>query len=108
MQATAPSAVAHHLQMMAIIDIVLSVRTEDGQLRYLPGREEADLQALAAILRHGQNASEFRSFDLRVMAGSIRGAIDAVARLLVAEPNLNGEAYARELVRLFDRATRTG
>jgi TetR/AcrR family transcriptional regulator, fatty acid metabolism regulator protein len=97
---------AHRLQMMAIIDIVLNVRTKDGQLRYHPGSEKPDLEALEAILRQGQADGEFRAFDLRVMAVTIRGAIDAVGRFLVAHPTLDGETYAQELVTLFDRATR--
>jgi hypothetical protein len=44
-------------------------------------------------------------FDLRVMAITIRQAIDVVPRWLSANPNLDVEAYARELVTLFDRAT---
>jgi len=97
---------AHRLQMMAIIEIVLNVRTKDGQLRYHPGSEKSDLEGLEAILRQGQDEGEFRSFDLRVMAVTIRGAIDAVGRFLVAHPALDGETYAQELVTLFDRATR--
>ena len=97
---------AHRLQMMAIIEVVLNVRTKDGQLRYHPGSEKPDLEALEAILRQGQAEGEFRAFDLRVMAVTIRGAIDAVGRFLVAHPTLDGEAYAQELVTLFDRATR--
>ncbi len=97
---------AHRMQMIAIIDIVLNERTKDGELRYHPGSERPDLEALEAILRQGQQEGAFRVFDPQVMAVTIRGAIDAVGRLLVAHPNLDGEAYARELVMLFDRATR--
>jgi AcrR family transcriptional regulator len=97
---------AHRIQIAAIIDIVLNVRTEDGQRRYQPGREEHALQALEAILRQGQDDGDFRAFDPRVMALTIRGAIDAVGSFLVAHPILEGEVYAQELVMLFDRATR--
>ncbi|HEU5226417.1 MAG TPA: TetR/AcrR family transcriptional regulator [Ktedonobacteraceae bacterium] len=97
---------AHRLQMMAIIDIVLNVRTEDGQLRYRPGSENPDLEGLEAILRQGQDEGEFRVFDLRVMAVTIRGAIDAVGRFLVAHPTVDAGTYAQELVTLFDRAIR--
>jgi TetR/AcrR family transcriptional regulator, fatty acid metabolism regulator protein len=97
---------AHRMQMAAIIDIVFNVRTEDGQRRYQPGREEPALQALEAILRQGQDEGEFRAFDPRVIALTIRGAIDVVGDFLVAHPTLDGEVYAQELVTLFDRATR--
>ena len=95
----------HRLQMMAIMEIVLNVRTEDGKLRYSRATEEPVLKALEILLRRGQHNGEFRAFDLRVMAVTIRQAIDVVPRLLAANPNLDGEAYARELVTLFDRAT---
>lgn len=95
----------HRLQMMAIMEIVPNVRTEDGKLRYGRATEEPVLKALEILLRRGQHNGEFRAFDLRVMAVTIRQAIDVVPRLLAANPNLDGEAYARELVTLFDRAT---
>lgn len=97
---------SHRTQMMAIIEIVLNVRSEEGQLRYHPGTEASDLKALEAILRQGQAAGEFRDFDPWVMAVTIRGAIDAMGRFLVAHPDVSGESYAQELVTLFDRATR--
>lgn len=97
---------AHRMQMATLIEIVLNVRTKDGELRYHPGWEKADLEGLEAILRQGQDEGEFRAFDPLVMAITIRGAIDAVGRFLVAHPNLDGETYAQELVTLFGRATR--
>jgi hypothetical protein len=97
---------AHRMQMAALIDIVLNVRTKEGQLRYRPGSEQPQLQALEAMLRKGQAEGSLRDFDPHVMALSIRGAIDAVGRFLVADPTLDGEMYAQELVTLFDRATR--
>jgi TetR/AcrR family fatty acid metabolism transcriptional regulator len=95
----------HRLQMMAIREIALNFRTGDGKLRYGLVTEEPILEALEAILRKGQHDGEFRAFDLRVMAVTIRRAIDTLPHLLAANPNLDVEAYARELVTLFDRAT---
>lgn len=97
---------AHRMQMAAIIDIVRNARTKDGQLRYHPGSEQPQLQALEAMLRKGQDDREFRAFDPHVMALSIRSAIDAVGLFLVANPTLDGEVYAQELVTLFDCSTR--
>jgi AcrR family transcriptional regulator len=95
----------HRLQMLAIREIVLNFRPADGKLRSGLLKESSILDALEAILRKGQHDGEFRAFDLRVMAITIRQAIDVVPRLLAANPNLDVEAYARELVTLFDRAT---
>ena len=95
----------HRLQMLAIREIVLNFRPADGKLRSVLLKESSILDAIEAILRKGQQDGEFRAFDLRVMAITIRQAIDVVPRLLAANPNLDVEAYARELVTLFDRAT---
>lgn len=95
----------HRMQMVALLEIALNFRTADGKLRY-SGTEEWILTALEALLRQGQEEGEFRAFDLRVMAVTIRRAIDAVAPLFAANPNLDVESYAQELVTLFDRATR--
>jgi TetR/AcrR family fatty acid metabolism transcriptional regulator len=96
----------HRMRMVALLEIVLNFRTADGKLRYSGTTEEWILTALEALLRQGQEEGEFRAFDLRVMAVTIRRAIDAVAPLLAAHPNLDTDSYARELVTLFDRATR--
>jgi hypothetical protein len=96
---------SHRMQMVALLEIVLNFRTADGKLRY-GGTAEWILTALEALLRQGQEEGEFRAFDLRVMAVTIRRAIDAVAPLLAAHPDLDTDVYARELVTLFDRATR--
>ncbi len=96
----------HRMQMMALIEIMLNFRTADGKLRYGGATEEWVLAALETLLRKGQQEGEFRTFDLRVMAVTIRRAIDAIPPLFAANPNLDVESYARELVTLFDRATR--
>lgn len=96
----------HRMQMMALIEIMINYRTEDGKLRYSGATEEPVLAALEALLRKGQQEGDFRAFDLRVMAVTIRRAIDAVPPLFAANPNLDVASYARELVTLFDRATR--
>ena len=95
----------HRMRMVALLEIALNYRTADGKLRY-SGTEEWILTALEALLRQGQEDGEFRAFDPRVMAVTIRRAIDAVAPLLAAHPHLDTDSYARELVTLFDRATR--
>jgi TetR/AcrR family fatty acid metabolism transcriptional regulator len=96
----------HLLQMMAIMEIAINFRTEDGKLRYGAATERPVLTALEAILRKGQQEGEFRAFDLHVMAVTIRRAIDALPPLFIADPTLDADVYARELVTLFDRATR--
>lgn len=95
----------HRMQMMAIREIVLNFRGQDGKLRFGLVNEGPILEALEALLRKGQHGGEFRHFDVRVMAVTIRRAIDTLPNLLEANPNLDAEVYASELVTLFDRAT---
>ncbi len=96
----------HLTQMMAIMEIAINFRTEEGKLRYGVATEKPVLTALETLLRKGQHASDFRDFDLHVMAVTIRRAIDALPPLFIANPTLDANRYAQELVTLFDQATR--
>ena len=97
----------HLTQMMAFMEVAINLyRAEDGKLRFGGGTDKPVLEALEGLLRKGQQEGEFRDFDLRVMAITIRRAIDALPPLFIADPGLNPHAYARELVTLFDLATR--
>jgi len=96
----------HRMRMVALMEIARNVRTPDGKLRYGGATEEWILAPLEALLRQGQDEGDFRLFDLRVMAVTIRRAIDALPFLFTTTPDLDVEAYGRELVTLFDRATR--
>jgi AcrR family transcriptional regulator len=100
--------ISTHLdQMMAFMEIAINLyRAEDGKLRFGGGTEKPVLEALEGLLRKGQQEGEFRDFNLRVMAVTIRRAIDALPPLFIADPGLNPQEYARELVTLFDLATR--
>ncbi len=86
----------------AVMNIILSGR---GEL-YDPAVEEPRRAGFRAILERGQREGAFRAFDVGVMAGTIVGALNHVPQQLAAEPGLDLEAYGRELVELFDRATR--
>jgi hypothetical protein len=88
------------------MEIALNFRTADGKLRYGGATEEWILAPLEALLRQGQEEGDFRPFDARVMAVTIRRAIDALPSLFTSIPDLDVEAYGQELVTLFDRATR--
>ena len=98
----------HRMQVTALVEIMTNFRTGDGKLRYDVQAEEPILAGLEAFLRKGQQDGDFRTFDTRVMAVTMRRAIDALPHLLTASPDLDLDAYARELVELFDRATRKG
>jgi AcrR family transcriptional regulator len=61
---------------------------------------------LADQLHAGQRAGEFGTFDPRVMAIAIRGAIDATVGQHIRDPSIDLAAHAKELVDSFDRCTR--
>ena len=99
----------HLMQMMALAEIGLNARNADGKPPPLAVlTDEPALEPLIRILRHGQQAGEFCDFDARVVAIAIRRAIDGTSRLLIGHPNVDVGDYTRELVALFDRATRAG
>jgi AcrR family transcriptional regulator len=68
--------------------------------------DEPRQSGFRAILRWGQQTGAFRPFSVDVMATSIVEALDIIPRNHAANPNLDFDAYAEELVELFDRATR--
>jgi TetR/AcrR family transcriptional regulator, fatty acid metabolism regulator protein len=61
---------------------------------------------LEKLLKLGQRQGEFRDFSTRMMATTIRSAIDGVAFQLESDSKLDLRAYANELVTVFDLATR--
>lgn len=97
---------ANRHSISAIAQIFNNFRTADGKLRF--GKEGNDelVEAVAAILREGQENGEFRDFDPWVMASSLRAAIDMASGEFEANPELDPAHYASELVMIFDRATR--
>ena len=94
----------HERAVRALVEIASGSAPEGVPTLDLIGREDA-VTALQRILRLGQQSGEFEDFSTRVMAVSIRSAIDAVPAQLMADPDLNVEGYARELADLFDRAS---
>lgn len=97
----------HRNHVLAFLEIFLNARADDGSPLIDRSAIDALVTALEQMLARFQAAGELRAdFDPRVMAVAIRGAIDAVGRQLVSDPDVDIDGYSRELVRLFDRATR--
>jgi TetR/AcrR family transcriptional regulator, fatty acid metabolism regulator protein len=98
---------AHHNQIVALMHIAVGATSEDGKplvnltLAFNPAVAE-----LEGLFRSGQERGEFRDFPTRVMATTLRSAIDGLASLLTADPDLDLRAYAQELATMFDLATR--
>ncbi len=91
----------HGAPMAALLQVVMSGAWSEGK------PTPSDVSHLERILRDGQERGEMRDFDLHVMATTIQRAVETVPFQLQADPDLDCAAYARELVELFDRATRS-
>ena len=98
----------HRNYMVAIVDIVRNGALTTGGQRRFDGREvDVAVHFLEELLARLQAEGGLRGdFDPGVMAVVIRGAIDSVPYRLVGDPDLDLDRYSREIVRLFDRATR--
>ncbi|MFY1688249.1 TetR/AcrR family transcriptional regulator [Plantactinospora sp. WMMB782] len=93
-------------KLLALREIWNNFRSPDGTPRLGPASHEAELETIAGILRAGQEAGEFREFDPRVMAVTLRKALDGASEQLALYRDTDAEVYSLELVSLFDRATR--
>jgi TetR/AcrR family fatty acid metabolism transcriptional regulator len=98
---------ANPKKLLAVMNIIRAGRTESGALRFDPAVEEPRRVGFRSILEWGQRTGEFRAFDVRVMAVTIIEALDVIPPQIAAEPDLDLAAYARSLVELFERATRS-
>lgn len=88
--------------LQALMGIVLH-----GGIAWDAGAEREATSGITDILRQGQAAGVFRDFDVPVMATTIQRALDGIPLAQAANPDLDLDAYARELVTTFTLATRT-
>jgi len=92
---------AHREPMKALTDIFMN-----GGFSYDASDEQGAVSPLEQIMHSGQAAGEFRDFDPVVMATLVQRAVDGLPFLLDVRPDLDISAYAREVVTVFDLATR--
>ncbi len=98
---------SHRAYIVAVAEVFNAfARGPAGQPAAYAEWHERGIAQLEDLLREGQRAGEFTRFSTRVMAITIRAAIDAVAFRLAGEPGLNLKTTGKELAALFDRATR--
>jgi len=93
--------------VVAVRDVWANFRRPDGTQRFGLEAHEPEFAVISEILREGQARGEFREFDPRVMAITLRHALDGLATLVSTDPDLDVDAYTRELVAIFDGATRS-
>jgi AcrR family transcriptional regulator len=77
-----------------------------GLGRSLAGLAQGRAQ-LEQILHEGQRAGEFRDFDVHAMAIAIRNIIDGLPNHIGAEPDLDLDRFASEVLTLVSLATQT-
>jgi TetR/AcrR family fatty acid metabolism transcriptional regulator len=96
----------HRNHARAVMNIIRAGRTADGAPAFDLAVVQPRQTGFRAVLEWGQRDGEFRPFAVGVMVETIIEALDAIPPQLAADPSLDLDAYARELVELFDRATR--
>jgi len=97
----------HRAPMQALLQIVLAAAGLPATTgaKAVPG-PRASQGPLEGLLRHGQATGEFRSFDATAVGSAIQRAIEGLPHLLAAEPDLDCDNYASELVELYLRGIR--
>lgn len=97
----------HRAETRAMGDIVANFRQADGQPVFKIEDTEPLIEGTAKLFEWGQATGEFRRFDTRIMAVTLRAAVDAFSHQLGAYPDLDIEQYTREMTELFVQAART-
>ncbi len=95
--------------VFAVIELVSKTITADGKLQFAADHDKAILLPIENILILGMQEGVFREFtkpSARVMALTIRNAIDGFTMELMRKPHLDVQEYTRELVTIFDISTR--
>ena len=97
---------AYRWEMAAIAELWTSFRDANGR-PHLDARTLGQERALVeAALAAGQAEGTLGDFSPRVMAVTLKAALDGLLAQLALEPALDLDAYRDEMVALFDRATR--
>ena len=78
-----------------------------GGFDYDADAERNAVSELGRILEWGQAEGVFRDFDIQVMATTIQRSLDGIPLAQMTNPDLDLNAYARELIELFTLATQT-
>ncbi|OIR18961.1 fatty acid metabolism regulator protein [mine drainage metagenome] len=93
-------------RLLTVGHILMNHRDRRGRLALHEESERQTLQMLGGILLQGQKAGEFRDFAVLPMATTLVHSINGALGHWAANPELSLTDYARELVTIFDLATR--
>lgn len=97
-------AADHRPQIAAVSEIWHGHRDRDGARVYGLAGHELEFAVIGQILAAGQEAGQFRTFDTRTMAVTLRHALDGAAELLVADDETDVDALIAEVTATFVRA----
>jgi TetR/AcrR family transcriptional regulator, fatty acid metabolism regulator protein len=95
----------HRDYMVAVAEIWTSFRDRDGHPYFGLETIEPELAGVQQALAAGQADQRLGQFSTRVMAVTLKGALDALLTQLAADPDLDLDVYGQQLVTLFTRAT---
>lgn len=93
-------------QLLTITYILMNHRDRQGRLYLHEEAEKTNLEMLGGMLEQGQKSGEFRNFAVLPMAATLMHSINGALGQWAANPDLSLSDYARELVTIFDLATR--
>lgn len=96
----------HPRYMLAIGEIWGNFRDQAGRRRFAEQAVAGELAEVQRALELGQADGSRGQFSARVMAVTIKAALDALLSQLASDPELDLEAYGEELIAMFERATR--
>ena len=104
---TADYVVEQRSLHVAVIEIGLNATSADGRPLIATMPLRAPDPSVEDLLRQGQRDGEFRDFDVQVVGGVVRSALtrDMVVRQR-NDPGIDLQAYAEELVSLFELGIR--
>ena len=93
-------------EMMAIAEIWTSFRDASGRPHLGARTLDQERALVEAALAAGQADGTLGDFSTRVMAVTLKAALDGLLAQLAMDPGLDLDAYLAELIGLFDRAAR--
>lgn len=94
------------IYIIALVEIFGGFRDRDGVSKFRPGGHDYMNSHLVELLQSGQQSGEFRDFNAGAMAFAIRASIDMLPPALANDADFDIKGYAKELVTVFDLATR--
>ena len=99
-------AAQHPAAVVASAEIWAGHRRPDGSRRYGPDVHDLELDMVGQILTEGQEAGHFRLFDVRLMALTLRHALNGLMEQIAVTPGADVDHHIEEHVVTFDRALR--